>query len=95
MEWSNAPLTTILRVAVAAAFAIGGTINLVGRGTVKHDFVRWGNPRKSAMLHREGFLAPLQQVLLGSHSCPAWSSAVNRGHCRLALGIGFLRSSGG
>jgi hypothetical protein len=27
MEWSNATLATILRLAVAAAFAIGGAIN--------------------------------------------------------------------
>jgi hypothetical protein len=50
---------------------------------------------RRATLQRGNLLAPLQHVLFGSHSCPAWSSAVNRRHCRLALGISVLRDSGG
>jgi uncharacterized membrane protein YphA (DoxX/SURF4 family) len=44
MEGINVSVPTILPMVAAAAFAIGGTINLAGRGTVKHDFKRWGYP---------------------------------------------------
>ena len=35
---------TILTAAVAVIFVVAGIINILGRGTVKADFARWGFP---------------------------------------------------
>jgi uncharacterized membrane protein YphA (DoxX/SURF4 family) len=74
MEWSNAPLATILRVAVAAAFAIGGTINLAGRGAVKHDFARWGYPAGFNFVC--GGLELVGAMLLLGHTTRLWGLAL-------------------
>jgi uncharacterized membrane protein YphA (DoxX/SURF4 family) len=74
MEWSNATLPTILRVAVAAAFAIGGTINLAGRGSVKHDFERWGYPAGFNFIC--GGLELVGAVLLLGHTTRLWGLAL-------------------
>jgi uncharacterized membrane protein YphA (DoxX/SURF4 family) len=74
MEWSNATLAAILRLAVAAAFAIGGTINLAGRGTVKHDFVRWGYP--TGFNFACGGLELVGAMLLLGHATRFWGLAL-------------------
>jgi uncharacterized membrane protein YphA (DoxX/SURF4 family) len=35
---------TILTAALAVIFVVAGIINIIGRGTVKTDFARWGFP---------------------------------------------------
>ena len=35
---------TILAAALAVIFVVAGIINIIGRGTVKTDFARWGFP---------------------------------------------------
>jgi hypothetical protein len=74
MEWNNAPIATLLCVAVAAAFAIGGTINLAGRGNVKHDFERLGYPVGFNFVC--GGLELVGAMLLLGHTTRLWGLAL-------------------
>jgi hypothetical protein len=37
-------IPTILTAALALIFVVAGIVNVIGRGTVKSDFARWGFP---------------------------------------------------
>jgi hypothetical protein len=44
MAWNSASFESILAKRVAVVFAVGGVVNLAGRGAVKRDFAPGGYP---------------------------------------------------